>query len=364
MISTSVGGGLTVGQSGTAISASNKVEDAADTGTSGANKLLRLDGSGNLPALNGSALTNVVKFGGTGADGALTVTSGNTNIDCGAAQIFVKNYTSISITGTGSITFTNPHANGTIIIIKSQGAVTLTSSAAPMIDVSGMGGAGGTGATGIGGGTVVAGGNGTAPTIDTFVHFAPGGGGGGGTGAVGAAGTAPTPTIGTSLLDEVFLQYPILQCGAGGGGGSATSGNGVVVSGNGGRGGGALLIECGGAWNFTTTNGISVAGKIGTDGSKGASTAYTVSGGSGGGAGMFLGLYNSLTANSGTINVSGGSYGSNFLMSGYAGTWYGPGSGASPISAGTIGVGQISNNTSMPVAGANGYSKTILNTFL
>jgi hypothetical protein len=49
------------------------------------------------------------KFGGTGADGALSVSSGNTNIDAAGAAILVKNYTSISITGTGSVTLINPH---------------------------------------------------------------------------------------------------------------------------------------------------------------------------------------------------------------------------------------------------------------
>src|SRR3990167_8668932 len=92
-------------------------------------------------------------FGGDGADGALSITSGTTTLDCANAQVFIKNYTSIAITGTGKLAFSNPHANGTIIILKSQGAVTLTSSTAPHLDVSAMGAAGatsGTGTTGIG----------------------------------------------------------------------------------------------------------------------------------------------------------------------------------------------------------------------
>jgi hypothetical protein len=47
------------GTSGTAPSGSNKLVDNNDTATSGANKVLRLDGSGKLPALDGSQLTNV-----------------------------------------------------------------------------------------------------------------------------------------------------------------------------------------------------------------------------------------------------------------------------------------------------------------
>jgi|GEM_PF-5275232 len=46
--------------SGTAISATNKIVDNADTGTSGANKVLRLDGTGKLPTLDGSQLTNTL----------------------------------------------------------------------------------------------------------------------------------------------------------------------------------------------------------------------------------------------------------------------------------------------------------------
>src|SRR5262249_4478364 len=38
------------------------------------------------------------KFGGTGADGALSISSGTTTINLGNAAVVVKNYTSISIT--------------------------------------------------------------------------------------------------------------------------------------------------------------------------------------------------------------------------------------------------------------------------
>src|SRR4029077_12940877 len=102
---------------------------------------------------NGSKFVNVqapaIKFGGTGTDGALAATSGVTTIDLGNAAYFVKNYLSISITGTASLAFINPGANGTIVVLKSQGAVTLTSLTAPMIDCSSLGSAGGT--TGVAG---------------------------------------------------------------------------------------------------------------------------------------------------------------------------------------------------------------------
>ncbi len=104
----------------------------AETGT---DKIIKTKSTG---LLDHTIIPNL-KFGGTGADGALTISSGTTNIDLGSAAIFVKNYSSISITGTGALTFTNPHANGTIIIFKNTGATTLTSSATPNIDLRNLG---------------------------------------------------------------------------------------------------------------------------------------------------------------------------------------------------------------------------------
>ena len=83
------------------------------------------------------------KFGGDGSDGALVISSGTTSIDLLNSATFIKNYSSISITGTGSLIFTNPHPDGTIIILKSSEDVTLTSTASYCIDASGMGAQGG-----------------------------------------------------------------------------------------------------------------------------------------------------------------------------------------------------------------------------
>lgn len=257
----------------------------------------------------------LTKFGGTGADGDLIVSSGTTNIDCGGAQIFTKNYTNISITGTGKVTFSNPHAKGTYIRLLVQNNVTLTSSAtAPILDASGMG------ATGT---------NIATEAMDEVDHNGgtssagsqPSGGGAGGGGAGGSAGVALsatyTPWYMTASI-RLYRKLYLLMCGsagkdgsdgAEGGGGTGTKGTGGV----GGRGGAILVIECGGSWNFTVANGISVAGKAGANGTNATSGAYTASGGGGGGAGgsggMFLALYNSLTANSGTVNYSGGNGG-------------------------------------------------------
>jgi hypothetical protein len=69
----------------------------------------------------------------------LVIASGTTTLDLSGAAYFIRNYTSVSITGTGQLDFVNPHAAGTIIVLRSQGDTTLTSSALPAIDVSGLG---------------------------------------------------------------------------------------------------------------------------------------------------------------------------------------------------------------------------------
>lgn len=281
-----------------------------------------------------SAQTNGIKwgtvtqrFGGTGADGALTLTSGATNIDCANAAVVVKNYTTISITGTGSLTFTNPHANGTIIILKSQGAVTLTSSTAPHIAAQSMGAAGGAGS----GPAIptVAGAAGSNPNSTVISPTDMNGGAGGGatganSGAGGTAGTSKPRLITTAI---VYKSIALIVGAGGGGAGGGTTGTG----GTGGRGGGGLIIECGAALNFTTSAGISVAGANGTNG-----TANGGGGGGGGGGGFAVILYNSLTASSGTITKTGGTAGT----AGGGGTQPNGGGGggaASQITDGVIG---------------------------
>lgn len=120
----------------------------ASTGVSDAGKaVVTSDTDGQIDK---SFIIKHLKFGGTGADGALTISSGTTNIDLAGAQVVIKNYSSISITGTGALTFSNPHANGTVIIFKNTGNTTITSSATPNIDIRNLGGAGGNAGSGAG----------------------------------------------------------------------------------------------------------------------------------------------------------------------------------------------------------------------
>lgn len=293
------------------------------------------------------------KFGGTGADGALTISSGTTTINLGGAAKLIKNYSSISITGTGVLNFSNPNANGTIVILKSAGNVTLTSSSAPMLDCSGLGASGGSGGAAGASHPGIVGNSGICA-----LGVAPSGGSAPSGTTGGVAGTAIALVPNQTVLYRTFQWF----VGAGASGGSSGQGASAGAGGNGGAGGGFLMIECGGAWNFTTANGISVAGIAGSNGSQGSSTSGQGAGGGGGGAGMCMVLYTSLTANSGTINVSGGGAGTGASAGGSGGANGGGGGGGS-IVAGTNG-GNYSAGTTAPNggAGANGFSLVQQNT--
>lgn len=293
-----------VGTSGTATSSSNKLVDAADVSNSGASgKIVRLNATA-YPAGNGSLITGVSVFGGTGADGALSITSGTTNIDCGAKKIFIKNYSSVSITGTGALTFSNPNATGTIVILRCSGACTVTSSTVPAIGVSGMGAAAST--------------NGIGLRQQNAL-----------TGSGATAGGATTPYY---PLNGFGINFIDLIPGSGG----VTGG--LSGSGAGGKGGGALYIECAGALNITST--IWSKGLVGAN--AGNAAAFNGGpGGGGGGCGGYIGIvYGTLTANSGTYTVTGaaGGNGGN-----------GGGGGGGGTSGGAGGAGG-----SFVLAGANG----------
>jgi hypothetical protein len=147
----------------------------------------------------------------------------------------------------------------------------------------------------------------TAPTTNDLIlatrgssttYLNPGGAGGY---AAGVAGGAGTP-ISTNLHNDPFgmawslQRYSVFGWGGGGGSGGCNFG-GAGSSGVGGNGGGLCLILCA-TLNFTGT--INARGIAGTAGS-----ATAGAGGGGGGGTVLLG-YRTLTANSGTINVGGG----------------------------------------------------------
>jgi len=285
--------------------------------------------SGNM-VINGYVQTTIGAFGGDGSDGALSVSSGTTTIDLAGAAIFIKNYSSISITGTGKIAFSNPHASGTIIIFKCNGNVTITSSTVPCIEISSLGGSGGAGASA---GTSP----GSAGTNGAGNIFTAGAGGGGAASTSGSTGGSAGTAV--NSYSTRFFKVVNLIVGGGGGGGGTGSGTG----GTGGRGGGAFYLECKGTLNFTGT--INANGANGGNGTNAA-------GGGGGGGGSVVILYNSLTANSGTINTSKGTGGTTSTTNVGGG---GGGGGGAVAGSAALGSGQPGGD------GGDGYSIVAMN---
>jgi len=342
------------------------------TGASGAG--WRLTSEGNLEAnsgtfrgaltaseltLNGFVVTGTTTFGGDGSDGALVITSGTTTVNLESATLVILNYTSISITGTGVLAFSNPASTGTVIVTKSQGDVTITSSGSPAIDGSSLGADGGAaGATGDNDGTV-----GTMIAFHLNGSTTVGGDfGEGSTSGSTGGGTAPSalanPRLYAADTNSVILNHAstriLMAAGAGGGGSGGSTNN---AGGAGGKGGGAILIECAGALNITST--VTVAGANGVNGN--ASGGNATGGGGGGAGGSFIILYGSLTANTGTFTVTGGTggqgqgsvqanEGSTGGGSGASATLYTGGNGG----GGDNGTGNVTADGGAGGAGANG----------
>jgi len=301
------------------------------------------DGS-NLSS-NKFILTGIGAFGGDGSDGALSISSGTTTLDVGAARVFIKNYTSISIIGTGKLAFSNPHSSGTIIILKSQGDVILTSSTVSLIDVSGMGAAGGANVNNAAGNPGTNGFNILKPTNKGL-------GGGGNNNTGGAGGTGETMEL------DLFPKIIKVSTGAGGGAGGDDTASASWVGGDGGAGGGGLIIECRGSLNFTGT--IWSKGNNGGDGSDTVTDVSASGGGGGGAGGMVAVLYNTLTANTGTIDVTGGTGGAGGDR-GASGSTYngngGGGGGGNTVAGGTGGDTTTGNGTATGGAGGAGGGK-------
>lgn len=207
--------------------------------------------------------TSVFRFGGTGSDGALTVTS-STVIDLGGAETFVKNYTTISITSSGSLSFINPHANGTNIIFNATGNVIITSAATRAIDLRLLGGIGGIGVTssttssgngGRGSGSLLIRGQGTlnfTGTIDASgqngADYTPGGAvcgtsAGGGAGVVVILTSIITANTGTITITAGVA-----------GAGTVSGGTGGGVNGNNGSAGIGLNANAAAGTGGNTTN--------------------------------------------------------------------------------------------------------------
>lgn len=291
---------------------SKVVEDPANaTATPTASKIPIANGSGKLD----NGWLNA-KFGGDGSDGVLNVTSGTTTIDLASSAYVVKNYTSINVSAGATLTFSNPNSTGSIIVLKSQGNVTI----AGTVNASGMGAAGGAGgalrtsSANFG----IQGTNGTSAgfVLDISADHHGVKGGTTDTNATGGSGGAiltlkPFYTKEAARISRKAIYIAPGSGGGGGQGGSVSDGD-ATAGGTGGNGGGALLIEVGGSLDFSGT--INVNGQNGTSAANASFTGANGEvagggGGGGGGAGMAVVLYNSLTANTGTITSAGGTGG-------------------------------------------------------
>lgn len=297
----------------------------------------------------------------TGADGALTASSGVTTWNTAGKTVY--QLTSLSLTGTASLV---PGSNiyGKPIFVFIDGDMTVTSSTSPAVNWSAAGAAGGTGGAGgpQDGITNRAGiiGNPGTPSAYRVLATAPGGGspglsarhgggGGGGGSGIGNAGAAgSTDSSATNAGGaagaaeawdaDVLFSYlkarPGIGGGGGGGGGGANSISGSNGSGGdggaGGRGGGAIYFIVRGAINITST--FSVAGANGSNGANGFGSDPGGGGGGGGsGAGGNIGIFHlgPVTANSATFTVTAGTAGSG-----------GTGSGSNGGAGGAGGAGQ------------------------
>ena len=280
---------------------------------------------------------SVVRFGGTGADGALNVTSGTTTIDCTNQNVCLKNYSSINVSVGATLAFSNPASDGTIIILKSTGATTI----AGTIDARGMGGDSTTSGYGLLGTETVAGGSSAGAIISSSKRFY------------------------TKSANQLYTRGVYLYAGSGGGAGTGGDAPDAAAGGAGGRGGGGVLIESRGSLTFSGT--INASGSNGANGANGVNSSGGGGGGGGGSAGSIVVLYNTLTSNTGTLTTTGGTggtggNGSGGDCSGVCGGAGGAGSytsaggspGGSPSSAGAGGGGGNGSPSGTGSAGAAG----------
>lgn len=285
-------------------------------------------------------------FGGTSADGDLTVSSGTTTIDLSGNRVFVKNYRDISITGTGHVAFTNANATGTLVWFKGRNW-TLTCSPGPCISVEGLGPQSLTATT------TSIGATGTPAVIGLF-YSNPGGGGWSG-GSIAGTSTTQSYLSSNIFSPYAFVPYPFFM-GASGGNGTDDGGG---TPGTGGQGGGAFIGEVGGIFNCTATPAVSVRGGIGGNG-----TAVGASNDKGGGAGAsgFSNIFyrpTTVTANTCTFDTIGNNGGKSGIGNSGSGTFlYGGAGGANPFSSGSGGSNSNTVGARTGGDGGQGYATT------
>ena len=277
------------------------------------------------------------RFGGDGSTGSGHFT-GNTTINLAGAKLTVLKYEQLIVDPGVTVNFSNPHASGSIIYIKSR----LDADIQGTIDAGGMGADAAT--------------NGVGNIVDSD---------GGGDGAT-STGSRPGGSAGTAVrvggLNVGGMYYVVPGSGGGAGGtGLNSSGTPVAPGGFGGRGGGALIIECAGELTFTGN-----LYSYGQDGGDGTGDTRTSGGGGGGGSGgMVITIANSYGTFSGTIYVGGGAKGDQGVFAPGPGGGYGGsgGGGGGFESAGTAGNSAAGEAGADGGAGAAGKSLQFTNHF-
>ncbi len=241
-------------------------------------------------------------FGGTGADGTVTI-SANTTING------IKNYVALTI----NAGITLDHDNERALTIKVQGTLTINGT----ISGNGKGYIGG----------AARGAASNLPGIAGSTGGIPGGGGGGGLSQIGgkggssyldlgAGGGGAFASVGGAGVKPLVYQDLIAWSGqpaiaGGGGGGSGGTGAAGDASGKGGRGAGVIIIEA-------DTIVIASGGILRANGDAGDNGGVNAGGGGGGAGGIIILRYKTLTE-TGTIEANGGAGGTSGTNAGDGG---------------------------------------------
>jgi hypothetical protein len=258
-----------------------------------------------------NAIYGLPAFFGSGSDGALSSSSGNTTLSTN------KNYTTVALSGTASL-LPDCHIVRASTSIVLSGTSDIKASGADGTDNGNTAGAGsgsanqtlGNGGNGGQGGTSTTGVAGAARTNTSLG----GSGGAGGAGSDGAGGAGGTASINDQLDGKSLIAYltgqlhgydgsaygtfPIQGGGGGGGGGHDGAGNGY----GGGGGGGVIILM---SPIITIGSGCSIR----ADGGRGADNLISPGSGGGGGGGAGGGVIILITqklTETGSISAAGG----------------------------------------------------------
>jgi hypothetical protein len=227
---------------------------------------------------------------GTGADGALAITSSQ-NLSG------IKYYTTFSCSGTTTVT---ANSNNQPLLIRATTSITIGAACTFVAtgNSTGIGDSGGSGAGG-GGGTAAGTAGNASKTITqgSFGAFASGGTAGGTTGGTGGGGNAAPASYQRAIADmgPTAGEESIVGGGAGGAGGS--------TGGAGGNGGGAIILIAP-VINLASGSAFTSSGSAGTN-----SAANNTGSGGGGGGGVIIIRSPNLTDSGAVFTESGGAGG-------------------------------------------------------